>query len=59
MHKMEKRSKKSAIISMSSIAANVHPFTGNAIYTATKAYNDFLSRALFGNLAMKREILNF
>lgn len=59
MHKMDKRSKKCAIITMSSIAANVYPYTGNAIYSATKAYNDFLSRALYGEYNYERGNIDF
>ena len=58
MHKMEKRQKKSGIITMSSIAADV-PYPGNAIYTATKAYNDNLSRALVGEYGYEKSKIDF
>ncbi len=40
--KLMKRDKKSAVINLSSIAAN----TPSSIYAATKKFNDFFSRSL-------------
>lgn len=58
MVEMNKRKNKSAIISMSSIAAEV-PYPGNAIYSATKAYNDFLSRSLYGEYNYEKSNIDF
>lgn len=58
MDKLSKRKNRSAIISLSSIAAE-EPYTGNAIYTATKGYNDYLSRALFGEYNYEKGNIDF
>jgi 17beta-estradiol 17-dehydrogenase / very-long-chain 3-oxoacyl-CoA reductase len=58
MEKMNKRKNKSAIISMSSFAGEI-PFPGNSIYSATKAYNDFLSRGLFGEYGYETGNIDF
>lgn len=55
---LSKRAKKSAIITMSSLAGDF-PYPGNAIYSATKAYNDFLSRALFGEYGFESGNIDF
>jgi len=58
MDKLSKRQYKSAILSMSSLAASC-PYSGNAIYSATKAFNDYLSRSLFGEYGFEKGNIDF
>lgn len=58
MDKMNKRKNRSAIISLSSMAAE-EPYSGNSIYSATKSYNDYLSRALFGEYDYENGNIDF
>ena len=59
INSMMSRTKKSAIINMSSIAG-VRPLLYLAPYSATKAYNDFFARALSLEFSekYKKEIKN-
>ena len=49
--------KKSGILNVSSFSG-IHPIPFNSVYSATKAYNDVLSRALSFELPKNVEVLS-
>jgi len=57
LSKLEKRQYRSAVINMASYAA-MKPTPGMAIYAATKAFNDFISRALAEEFKDKIDFLS-